>query len=70
MKKPKQIKGLPYMGGKAKISNLLFDKMLELNPQATTFVDVFGGGGSMSLRALDIKVYKYIIMSLIAMFLN
>lgn len=54
MKKPKQIKGLPYMGGKAKISNLLFDKMLELNPQATTFVDVFGGGGSMSLRALDI----------------
>jgi len=53
MKKPKQIKGLPYMGGKAKISNLLFDKMLELNPQATTFVDVFGGGGSMSLRALD-----------------
>jgi site-specific DNA-adenine methylase len=53
MKKPKQIKGLPYQGSKVKISSILVDKMLELNPQATTFVDVFGGGGSMSLRALD-----------------
>ena len=53
MKKPKQIKGLPYQGSKTKISSVLLDKMLELTPQATTFVDVFGGGGSMSLRALD-----------------
>jgi len=59
MEKPKQIKGLPYMGGKAKISNSLLDKMLELNPQATTFVDVFGGGGSMSLRALDKGLQTY-----------
>lgn len=53
MKTPKQIKGLPYQGSKTKLSSVLVDKMLELTPQATTFVDVFGGGGSMSLRALD-----------------
>ena len=53
IKKPKQIKGLPYQGSKTKLSSVLLDKMLELIPQATTFVDVFGGGGSMSLRALD-----------------
>lgn len=59
MKKMKKIKGLPYQGSKTKISNILLDKMLEIHPQADTFVDVFGGGGSMSLNALQwgLKVY-------------
>ena len=45
---------IPYMGSKNKICIDLFRKMLEIKPNAKYFVDLFGGGGSMSFTALQI----------------
>ena len=45
---------LPYMGSKNKIALQLFKKMLEIKPNAKYFVDLFGGGGSMSFTALQL----------------
>jgi site-specific DNA-adenine methylase len=45
---------IPYMGSKRKIANQLFEKMLEIKPNAKYFFDLFGGGGSMSFFALQI----------------
>jgi site-specific DNA-adenine methylase len=45
---------IPYMGSKRKICNELFQKMLEIKPNAKHFFDLFGGGGSMSFFALQI----------------
>ena len=45
---------IPYMGSKRKICNELFQKMLEIKPNAKYFFDLFGGGGSMSFFALQI----------------
>lgn len=58
MKKVKQI-GLPYVGSKRLISEKLANKMIEYKPRAKVFLDVFGGGGSMSLMFLQkgFKVY-------------
>jgi len=45
---------IPYMGSKRKIAEELFQKMLEIKPNAKYFFDLFGGGGAMSFFALQI----------------
>jgi len=45
---------IPYMGSKNKISLQLFEKMLEIKPNAKYFYDLFGGGASMSFTALQL----------------
>lgn len=45
---------IPYMGSKNKIAHALFEKMLEIKPNAKYFFDLFGGGGSMSFFALQL----------------
>ena len=44
--------GIPYMGSKRKIAKPLIDYMLNSNPNAKYFYDLFGGGGAMSLICL------------------
>ena len=41
------------MGSKQKIAEKLMYKMLEIKPNAKYFVDLFGGGGSMSFLAMQ-----------------
>jgi len=45
---------IPYMGSKNSIAKDLFQKMLEIKPNAKYFYDLFGGGGSMSFTALQL----------------
>ena len=45
---------IPYMGSKRKIAEQLFQKMLEIKPNAKYFFDLFGGGGAMSFFAVQI----------------
>jgi site-specific DNA-adenine methylase len=42
------------MGGKQAVAEMLVREMIALKPSATTFVDLFGGGGSMSFMALQL----------------
>jgi len=44
---------IPYMGSKNKIAETLLLKMLEIKPNAKYFYDLFGGGASLSLTALQ-----------------
>lgn len=44
--------GLPYKGSKRAIASSLIDTILFYKPTAKYFVDLFGGGGAMSLEAL------------------
>lgn len=44
--------GLPYKGSKRAIASSLIDAILFYKPTAKYFVDLFGGGGAMSLEAL------------------
>lgn len=50
--------GVPYMGSKRKIAKPLIDYMLNSNPNAKYFYDLFGGGGAMSFEALQRKRFK------------
>lgn len=45
--------GLPYMGSKNLIAKPLIDEMLKYKPNAKVFIDLFGGGGAMSLCVLE-----------------
>ncbi len=45
--------GMPYQGSKRRLAKPLIDFMLRENPNATHFVDVFGGGAAMSFYALQ-----------------
>lgn len=45
--------GIPYKGSKRGIALELFNKMLEIKPNAKYFYDLFGGGGAMSAIALQ-----------------
>ena len=45
---------VPYMGSKNSIALQLLKKMLSIKPKAKYFVDLFGGGGSMSFAALQL----------------
>ena len=44
---------IPYMGSKQQIAADLLGVMLQKKPKARYFYDLFGGGGAMSLCALD-----------------
>jgi site-specific DNA-adenine methylase len=50
--------GIPYMGSKRKIAKPLIDYMLNRNPNAKYFYDLFGGGGAMSFEAVKRKRFK------------
>ena len=52
---------IPYMGSKAKISEKLMNEITLNNPQADTFIDLFGGGGAMSEEALRRMQFKRVI---------
>jgi len=58
--KPQKIKqlGIPYMGAKRKLAPKLIECMLNENPKAKYFFDLFGGGGSMSLYASTLSNFK------------
>lgn len=45
--------GVPYMGSKRKYADALICKMLEIQPGAKYFYDLFGGGAAMSFAALQ-----------------
>ena len=45
--------GIPYMGSKRKYADALITRMMELQPNARYFVDLFGGGGAMSFAAMQ-----------------
>ena len=45
---------IPYMGSKHSISKKLFEKMIQIKPNAKYFYDLFGGGASMSFYALQL----------------
>jgi hypothetical protein len=69
--KPKIIDGIPYKGGKRKIARELVQFMRRENPDATVFVDLFGGGGAMSLCAaqyFDRVIYNEILPGVAALF--
>jgi site-specific DNA-adenine methylase len=53
--------GLPYQGSKRKLSKTLIDYIIEHNPNATVFYDLFGGGGAMTFEALKRKRFKKVI---------
>lgn len=44
--------GLPYMGSKRKIAKDIVDYMIQNNPNAKYFFDLFGGGGAISFELL------------------
>lgn len=50
-------RGLPYVGNKNQLAKGIF----EVLPDGKRFVDVFGGGGSMSLHALDTGKYENVL---------
>ena len=50
--------GIPYMGGKRKISDKIIDYIVKHNPQAKYIYDLFGGGGAISFEALQHKQFK------------
>jgi site-specific DNA-adenine methylase len=39
--------GIPYMGGKRKLSKQIIDFILAKNPNCKYFYDLFGGGGAI-----------------------
>lgn len=45
--------GIPYMGGKRQTASKIVDKMIEDNPNAKYFYDLFGGGGAISFELLS-----------------
>ena len=45
---------IPYKGGKQKIAKALVKEMAKHKPNAKYFIDLFGGGGSMSLAAAEL----------------
>lgn len=49
---------IPYMGSKRGIAEPLINRMLEICPSSNTFVDLFGGGGAMSFRAIQYPQFK------------
>ena len=44
---------IPYKGSKNKIADQIMNRMLELKPNTKYFVDFFGGGASMSFKAME-----------------
>ena len=51
--------GLQYIGSKEAIAPKIIQKIYEYLPNATHFFDLFGGGGAMSLCAVDSKLITH-----------
>ena len=51
---------IPYVGSKRGIATALMKEMLKYKPNATIFIDLFGGGGAMSFKALCYDFKKVI----------
>ena len=45
--------GLPYMGGKRRLSKEIVDHILTAHPHTKYVWDLFGGGGSVSFEFLQ-----------------
>ena len=45
--------GIPYMGGKRKLSSKIIDFIITKNPNTEYFYDLFGGGGAITFTALQ-----------------
>lgn len=54
-----KIGNIQYQGSKRKISYELLEEMYKRKPNAKIFIDLFGGCGAMTFRALDLG-YKVI----------
>ncbi|AKP68398.1 DNA adenine methylase [Companilactobacillus ginsenosidimutans] len=50
-------RGLPYTGNKSQVA----EKIMNILPNGKRFVDVFGGGGSMSLHAASSNKYDLVL---------
>ena len=44
---------MPYMGSKRRLAPKIIREIKTRTPNATTFYDLFGGGGAMSFMALQ-----------------
>lgn len=51
------MRGIPYVGNKGQIAQKIIDEL----PAGKRFVDVFGGGGSMSLHAVNSGKYESVV---------
>lgn len=56
-KEDKWMRGIPYVGNKGQIAQKIIDEL----PAGKRFVDVFGGGGSMSLHAINSGKYESVV---------
>ena len=56
-KEDKWMRGIPYVGNKGQIAQKIIDEL----PAKKRFVDVFGGGGSMSLHAVNSGKYDSVV---------
>jgi DNA adenine methylase len=54
------IPSIPYQGSKSTIAKDIVEKIIEQNPQAVFFYDLFGGGGAISICALLKKRFSQI----------
>ena len=52
---------IPYMGSKRKLAPAIIDHIIEHNPNAKYFFDLFGGGGAVSIEALKRKQFKRVV---------
>ena len=50
--------GICYMGSKRKLAPKILTHIIRENPKAKYFYDLFGGGGSISFMALQVKQFK------------
>ena len=53
---------IPFQGSKQLIAEKLLIEMLKYKPKAKYFVDLFGGGGSMSFMALQMGFDGFLIL--------
>ena len=53
--------GMPYMGSKRKIAHVLMKYIINQNPYAKYFYDLFGGGGAMSFMALQYPQFGKVV---------
>ena len=56
-KEDRWMRGIPYVGNKGQIAQKIIDEL----PAGKRFVDVFGGGGSMSLHAVNSGKYESVV---------
>lgn len=52
--------GIPYMGSKRKLAPKILTKIMQDNPNTKYIFDLFGGGGSISFMAMQIKGIKQV----------